>query len=79
MVHERVQDTFVKYADRIDFYFRTGVDEAPKLAAAWIKTGGQGKIEVVNPSVYAEMTALHDKVCDGMKKPEHHWNKTFAE
>ncbi len=77
MVHERVQDTFVKYADRIDFYFRTAVDEAPKLAATWIKTDGKAHLEVVNPAVYAEMTKLHDQVCDGMNKPQHHWANTF--
>jgi len=77
MVHERVQDTFVKYADRIDFYFRAAVNEAPKLAAVWIKNDGKAHLDVINPAVYAEMTALHDKVCDGMKKPEHHWANTF--
>jgi predicted ABC-type ATPase len=75
MVHERVQDTFVKYADRIDFYFRTAVDEAPKLAATWIKN--DDKPHIVNPAVYSEMTKLHDHVCDGMEKPEHHWANTF--
>jgi predicted ABC-type ATPase len=77
MVHERVQDTFVKYANRIDFYFRTAVNEAPKLASTWIKNDSKGQLQVVNPAVYAEMTKLHDKVCDGMKKPEHHWANTF--
>ncbi len=70
MVHERVQDTFVKYADRIDFYFRTAVDQAPVLAATWIKKDDKAHLEVVNPAVYAEMTTLHDKVCDGMQKPK---------
>ena len=77
MVHERVQDTFVKYANRIDFLFRTGVDKAPKLAAIWIKNDEKGQLEVVNQVAYDEMTALHDRVCDGMKKPEHHWANTF--
>ena len=77
MVHERVQDTFVKYATRIDCFFRTGVDEAPKLAATWIRNDGKGQLEVVNQVAYEEMTTLHDRVCDGMKKPQHHWANTF--
>jgi len=78
MVHERVQDTFVKYANRIDFFFRTAVDAAPILAATWIRhNDGKTELEVVNQVAYNEMTALHDKVCDGMNKPEHKWANTF--
>lgn len=78
MVHERVQDTFVKYAGRIDFFFRTAVNAAPILAATWIRNeDGTAEMQVVDEVAYNEMTALHDKVCDGMKKPEHHWANTF--
>jgi predicted ABC-type ATPase len=77
MVHERIQDTFLKYADRIDFYFRDGVDNKALLAATWIRQGeGKGVLQVCDQKAYEEMKNLHDKVCEGMKKPELKWSNT---
>ena len=77
LVHQRIQDTFLKYADRINFYFRKGVDQAPILAATWIRQeNGKGKLEIFDEKVYQELRDLHDHVCDGMKKPELKWANT---
>lgn len=73
MVHERIADTFLKYADTILFYLRLQVNEGPTLAAVW----SRGKeIDVINPPVFEGLKALHNRVCDGMKKPELRWENT---
>lgn len=77
LVHERIQDTFLKYADRIDFYLRKGVDDSAILTATWKKKEeGKGNLTVFNDQVYTEMHNLHDKVCEGMKKPQLKWENT---
>ncbi len=73
MVHERIADTFLKYADRILFYFRLQVSEGPTLAAEWSR---KDKLNVINPPVFEGLKGLHNKVCDGMKKPELRWENT---
>ncbi|MBP7074552.1 MAG: AAA family ATPase [Rhabdochlamydiaceae bacterium] len=81
MVHERIQDTFLKYASRIDFYFRPLTEKGPEqeaiLAATWIsQEKGPARLEIINQKAYEEMRNLHDAVCENMKKPELKWANT---
>lgn len=81
MVHERIQDTFLKYASRIDFYFRPltekGPDQEAILAAVWLKQdNGPAKLDIIDAKAYEQMRKLHDSVCENMKKPELKWENT---
>ena len=77
MVHERIQDTFLKYAHRICFYYRDGVDNTAIHAATWIRVDeDKGVLEIQDQKVFEEMKNLHNKVCDGMNKPHLKWENT---
>ncbi len=77
LVHERIQDTFLKYADRISFYYRDAVDNPAVLGATWIATeDGKGYLEIANPEVLEKVKKLHDNVCEGMNKPHLKWEHT---
>ena len=84
LVHERIQDTFLKYADKIDFFYRAGIDEAAVLSATWERIGeGQGEargtLAIHNPEVYQTLTKLHDTVCEKMKRPDLMWSATVEQ
>lgn len=77
LVHERIQDTFLKYADKIFFYYRDGVDNPAILGGAWIATeDGKGYLEIANPEILEKVKALHNSVCEGMNKPHLKWENT---
>lgn len=72
MVHERIQDTILKYGNRVYFYFRPEADKDAILTSTWTP----GKLDIVAPEMFKVMRDLHDKVCEGMKKPELKWANT---
>jgi predicted ABC-type ATPase len=37
LVPQRIHDTFLKFADKIEFYYRAGVKENAVLAATWVR------------------------------------------
>ena len=71
MVHVRIQDTFLKYASQIDFYYRPEADQGAILAATWIRQDqGPAKLEIIDQKAYEELRRLHDTVCENMGKPQ---------
>ena len=57
MLPQRINDTFLKFADEIDFYWRGAADEKAEHAATW--TRGRG-IQVINPRLYDQVKGLHN-------------------
>lgn len=57
LLPQRINDTFLKFADEIDFYWRGGVDENAQLAATWTRMDG---IKVINLELYEQIKDVHD-------------------
>lgn len=72
MFPERIADTYLKYADQIDFCWRDGVHEDAVLAATWEKK--RHVLEVLQPDAYDKIKDLHNQMVE--KKPELAWEKT---
>ena len=77
MVSQRINDTFLKYADEIEFYYRGEVSQDAVLAARWLKnidaSLSAGALKVIHPDAYREVKAVHNKAIDSLNKPELSW------
>lgn len=57
MLPQRINDTFLKFADEIDFYWRGEVDKDAQLAATWSRKGG---VKVIDLNSYKQIKELHN-------------------
>lgn len=73
LLPQRIADTYLKYADLIDFYYRGGVREDAHLAARWVK--GEG-ISIVDPEDYQKIKTLHNTAIESLNLPELAWETT---
>ena len=79
MVPERINDTFLKYADEIEFYYRPSVASDAILAATWVKAQDEAstaKLTVLNKEAYEGVKAVHNAAVEALQKPELKWEKT---
>ena len=80
MVPQRINDTFLEYADEIEFYYRREVSENATLGARWQRnidsTESFGTLEVIDPDAYEGVKAIHNKVIGLLNKPELEWEAT---
>ncbi len=66
MVPERIDDTYLKYADTIEFCFRDGVHKSGVHAATWTRTqDGKGVLVIHDKEAYAQVKKTHDVLCKG--------------
>lgn len=79
-ISERINDTFLKYADQIDFYYRGGPKEGTVLAAKWLRAESEeeplGKLQVVDTQAYEEIKKIHNKATEILNKPQLSWQET---
>lgn len=71
LLPQRIHDTFLKYADSIDFYYRSSVNEPAVLSARWSKE--KNILTVLDVENYSKMKKIHDAVANRLKKPELLW------
>lgn len=80
LLPQRIEDTFLAYADEIDFFLRDGVDQDADLAAKWTKnkegSSSLGTLEVYNPNQYGRIKAIHNEAIKALQKPELSWEST---
>jgi predicted ABC-type ATPase len=80
LLPQRINDTFLKYADEIEFYYRNGVNEDAKLAAKWVRnpdpSEALGSMHIVSFSRYEQIKAVHNAVTEVLKRPDLHWGAT---
>jgi hypothetical protein len=79
MVPERINDTFLKCADEIEFYFRPFVTSDAILAATWVKAQAEdstAKLTVINTEAYEGVKAVHNAAIEALQKPELKWENT---
>ncbi|MDN3506654.1 MAG: zeta toxin family protein [Simkaniaceae bacterium] len=57
LLPQRINDTYLEFADKIDFYHRSAADGDAKLAATWTREGG---VEVIDRDEYARVKEIHN-------------------
>jgi hypothetical protein len=64
LLPQRIQDTFLAYADKIDFYYRDGVKQDAQLAAKWIRKSDcsepLGTLQIISPPQYEKIKMIHN-------------------
>ena len=80
LVPQRLNDTYLKYADTIKFYYRDQFDQDAKLAATWMRNieGSKhlGTLTIENLSCYEEIQKIHDSVISQLGKIDLFWKET---
>ncbi len=80
LLPQRIMDTFLTYADRIDFYYRGGVDQDAQLAAKWERAAGDmGTLEVVDHFLYSQVKAVHNAAIIKLNRLELIWESTVRQ
>lgn len=79
LVPQRINDTYLAFADEIEFYYRSAVNENAVFAANWVankdKTSDKiGTLRVINYSCYQKIKAIHNYTAALLKKPDLDWN-----
>ncbi len=72
LLPQRISDTYLAFADSIEFYYRAAVEEDAKLAATWTN----GELEIANGSRYEKIKAIHNATVDLLHRPELKWEAT---
>lgn len=72
MFPERIADTYLKYAEQIDFCWRDGLHEDARLAATWTKES----LTIHDQEAYEKIKALHNQMLEKLGKPDLAWEKT---
>lgn len=80
-LHDRIMDTYLKYADEIVFYYRDVWDADAKPAATWIRqeTGDPevlGTLEIHDGDCYGALKAIHNAYCDAKGDEGLKWEAT---
>ncbi len=73
LLPERINDTFLEFADKIDFYWRGDVNEDAQHAATWIRNEG---IHIINPSLYHQTKELHNSQVRAMNRLDLLWENS---
>jgi predicted ABC-type ATPase len=77
-VPQRINDTFLKYADEIEFHYRSGVFKSATLAAKWLKNKDvskyKGTLEIINQKAYEGIKKVHNTAIENFK-PNLKWEK----
>ncbi|MFA6502373.1 MAG: hypothetical protein WCT85_06260, partial [Parachlamydiales bacterium] len=60
----RINDTFLKHAQIISFFFRNNVNEPAVLTATWEKIEESDSLKIYNEEMYAALKETHDKAVE---------------
>jgi len=80
LLPQRINDTFLKYADEIEFYYRDDVKQDAELAARWLRNEGvsecAGTLQILDPKQYEGIKSVHNAAVDVLNLPELLWEVT---
>lgn len=83
LLPQRINDTFLEHADKIDFYWRDGVKEEAKLVATWVRnTEGSdtlGTLEILDNKFYENMKRVHNTAVNFLQRPDLNFEKSVEE
>lgn len=73
LVPQRISDTYLKFADRIDFYYREKRDSEAVLGATWIRGSNQetpGDLTIQDLTAYASLVKVHNAIVGSLPDSE---------
>ena len=80
MLPERINDTYLKYADIISFFYRKEVDQEAALAAVWLRNpaGSEkpGTLRIYDNDLYERIKSVHNEALKQSKTPDLLWEDT---
>lgn len=80
LLPQRISDTYLKYADRIEFYYRGAVKEDARLTAVWVRNpeGAEklGILRIDRLAFYKQIIAIHNSTVEILNRPELFWENT---
>ena len=78
LLFERIQDTYLAYADTIKFYYRDEVDGDARLAACWTREegGAIGNLAVYRDADYQQIKNIHNAGVASLGRPDISWENT---
>ncbi len=82
---QRILDTYLKFADRIDFVYRDDVHSKAKHTATWIRSPDsdnilkKGSLTIIKEKLYNEIKKIHNAVCDKLEKEDLKFENTLEE
>lgn len=81
LLPQRINDTFLKYADEIEFYYRDGVKEDAVLAARWLRNEGNqkylGTLQIVAAERYERIKIIHNEAAKALARPDLNWESSI--
>ena len=75
LVPQRIKDTFLDWANEIDFYYRDEVKSSATLAATWVK-GAESEnptLAIQDKQRYEAIKKVHNAVCERLQRPDILW------
>jgi hypothetical protein len=81
LLPQRINDTYLAFADEIEFCYRGSVKEEAILAAKWTRNreGGKGLLEVLDPKRYDMIKTIHDTVAERLGRSDLNWKTAVEE
>lgn len=76
LLPQRINDTFLKYADEIEFYYRAEVKRDAVLAARWLRDDKNGTLRILDQSAYDKLKAIHNDAIKVLNREELAWELT---
>lgn len=74
LLPQRIHDTFLKYADEIEFYSRDDAESDAILAARWLRneddSNFEGTLEILDKKHYENIKLIHNTSLAKLNKPE---------
>lgn len=72
LVPQRIHDTFLSYADEIEFHYRSDASSEAIHAATWT----QEKMTILDSEAYEDVKKVHNAAIAALEMPELSWEKT---
>lgn len=83
LLPQRINDTYLKYPDEIEFYHRDGVHQDAIFAAKWRRNeeGSKkiGSLQIIDSDRYEKIKAIHNGAVEILKRPELRWESTVEQ
>ncbi len=80
LLPQRINDTFLKHADEIEFYYRDGVKQDAIIAAKWLRNEKNqetlGTLQIIAPDQYERIKTIHNEAAKTLSRPDLFWEST---
>lgn len=76
LLPQRINDTFLAFADEIEFYYRDAVKANAVLAAKWVRQKEGHVLSIFSPEKYEKIKQIHNAVAKRLGKEDLLWENS---